>query len=87
MTTRTQPALNTPCPACHAHPGKPCTTLRGKPLDHPHPRRTAAWATAAACCPECQVAPGSPCRTAGGRPMPLRAVHHRRYQEAEETHG
>ncbi|WP_119581504.1 zinc finger domain-containing protein [Streptomyces europaeiscabiei] len=83
MSTRTRRAHTVPCPGCHAVAGQPCTTLRGRAMDQPHPRRAAAWARESACCPECQVTPGVPCRTASGAPMPFRIVHHRRYQEAE----
>ncbi len=82
---RTLRAHTVPCPGCHADINQPCTTLRGKTLDQPHPRRAAHWALTIACCPECQVAPGTECRTADGHPMPFRVVHHRRYQEAEAT--
>jgi hypothetical protein len=85
VTTSTHHAHTIPCPGCHALPGRPCTTLRGKPLDNPHPRRAAQWARQTACCPECQVTPGTECRTTNGWPMPFHAVHARRYQEAEAT--
>jgi len=85
MTTHTRPrrAHAVPCPGCHAPAGQPCKTLLGRTLDNPHPKRAAQWARETACCPQCQVTPGTECRTPSGYPMPLRAVHHRRYQEAE----
>jgi hypothetical protein len=82
---RTRHARTVHCPSCHAPAGRPCKTLLGRPLNHPHPRRAAQWARETACCPQCQAPPGTECRTADGYPMPLRAVHHRRYQEAETT--
>jgi len=85
MTTRTHHAHTVPCPGCHAPAHRPCTTLLGRPLTAPHPKRAAQWARKTACCPECQVTPGTDCRTADGHAMPLRIVHARRYQEAEAT--
>lgn len=80
------PSRAVPCPHCRAQPHKPCRLRKsGRLLPDPHPQRITAWARETACCPECQVEPTVPCRTADGDPMPGRAVHARRYAEAEET--
>ena len=41
-TTEPHPALGHRCPFCHADPGQPCRTHRGRgrELDHPHLRRS-----------------------------------------------
>ena len=80
------PARGVPCGHCGARPHHACVLRKtGRQLAAPHPQRITDWARTVACCPECQAEPTVPCRRADGYEMPARAIHARRYQEAEET--
>lgn len=78
------PQLSVRCPWCHATPGEPCGSHRGRVRrQQTHTARRTAWIIAVAVCPTCQVAPSFPCRDPNARP--LDEPHPAREDEAVRT--